>query len=351
MAKWDGIKSPKILDAMRVALSDDRHFSHTEVVDLVRAALDDGVLTPDKLNDLGIIARNSDTMPVRSIVMLWYLVEQTRKVVGANGLFSLTTNQERSAAEAICFFLKRMGNGFFPHLNRDRVGIDLLLRVGNPEIMNQDKAGLCGPFAFVYGLASDSPQTYVRFAAELYEKGVSRIGDLWIKPSDGCRNCSLPDSMSPADWLTVASLRDSTNVWFDVDHDVDSFWNNQAASATVGDIEKWFEQSGYTDVKSEDNLVEGLDPSDIDDLNRYYSEGRRVILAINDAMLYAARQSETTYKGNHIVGLISLIARTPQGVRLTVFSWGRKVAIPQGGPLSEKDFLGNLYGYVAGKAF
>lgn len=84
MAKWDGIKSPKILDAMRVALSNDRRFSHTEVVDLVRAALDDGVLTPGKLNDLGIIARNSDTMPVRSIVMLWYLVEQTRKVVGAN---------------------------------------------------------------------------------------------------------------------------------------------------------------------------------------------------------------------------------------------------------------------------
>jgi hypothetical protein len=247
--------------------------------------------------------------------------------------------------------LKRIGNGFFPHLNRDRVGIDLLLRVGNPEIMNQDKAGLCGPFAFTYGLASDSPQTYVRFAVELYEKGVSRIGDLWIKPSEGCRNCSLPNSMSPADWLTVASLRDSTNVWFDVDHDVDSFWNNQAASATVGDIEKWFEQSGYMDVKSEDNLVEGLDPSDIDDLNRYYSEGRRVILSINSAMLYAARQSETTYKGNHIVGLISLIARAPQGVRLTVFSWGRKVAIPQEGPLSEKDFLGNLYGYVAGKSF
>ena len=65
-----------------------------------------------------------------------------------------------------------------------------------------------------------------------------------------------------------------------MDHDVDSFWNNQAASATVGDIEKWFEQSGYADVKSEDNLVESLDPSDIDDLNRYYSQGRRVILAI-----------------------------------------------------------------------
>ena len=132
MGKWDDVKSPKILDAMRVALSDDHHFSHNEVVDVVRAALDDGVLTPTKLNDLWIIARNSDTMPLRSIMMLWYLVEQTLKVAGKAGSFSLTTSQEQTAADVICFFLKRMGNGFFPHLNRDRVGIDLLMRVGNP---------------------------------------------------------------------------------------------------------------------------------------------------------------------------------------------------------------------------
>ena len=66
-------------------------------------------------------------------------------------------------------------------------------------------------------------------------------------------------------------------------------------------------------------------------------------------MLYAASQSETTYRGNHIVVLRSLIARTSQGVWLTIFTWGKgKYTIPQGGPLSESDFLGNLYRYVAG---
>ena len=158
--------------------------------------------------------------------------------------------------------------------------------------------------------------------------------------------------MSPADWLTTASLRDSTNLWFDVDHDVDSFWNNRAAEATLGDIETWFEQSGYTDIQSEDNTFSSLDASDIDDLNRYYNEGRRVILRINSALLYAAHQTETTHKGNHFVGLASPIARTPQGVRLTVFTWGQgKYAIPQGDRLAEKDFLDKLYGYVAGKPF
>ena len=61
-SKWDDIQSPKILDALRVALSDDKMFSHREVVDVVRAALDDGILTPGELNDLRIVAENSETM-------------------------------------------------------------------------------------------------------------------------------------------------------------------------------------------------------------------------------------------------------------------------------------------------
>ena len=55
-SKWDGIQSPKILDAVRVALSDDKMFSHREVVDVIRAALDDGILTPGELSDLQIVA-------------------------------------------------------------------------------------------------------------------------------------------------------------------------------------------------------------------------------------------------------------------------------------------------------
>jgi hypothetical protein len=348
-SKWDGVKSPKILDALRVALSDDKMFSHREVVDVIRAALDDGILTPSELHDLRIVMENSETMLPRPKAMLRYLIEQTWNLYGkAGGQFSLTTIQELHAAEIIYGFLKRMGSGYFPNLDRDRVGIDLLFRVGNPGLMYQDKAGLCGPFAFVYGFASDSPSQYAKYAVDLYEKGKAKIGEMVINPSEACRSYSPPSSMSPADWLTAASLRDSDNWWFDVDDEDVGY----SAGANVGDVEKWFVLAGYYDVKSEDNLVSGLDPSDIDDLNRYYSEGRRVVLRINSKMLYATTQSKTTYRGNHFVVLHSPIARTPQGVRLSIFTWGQgNFQIPQGGALSEKDFLGNLYGYVAGKPF
>jgi hypothetical protein len=202
--------------------------------------------------------------------------------------------------------------------------------------------------AFLYNLASDKPLDYAGFAIKLYENGSSKIGDMLIEPSKGCRNYSPPMAMSPADWLTAASLRDSENWWFDVD-DADVGFS---AGTSIGEIEKWFERAGYNDVESEDHLVRNLNESDLALLNRYFGEGRRVVLRINSKLLYAATQSETTHKGNHVVVLRSPIAYSPQTVFLTVYTWGRgNFRIPQGGTLSEADFLNDLYGYVAGKPY
>ena len=355
MGKWDGIKSQKIIDALQnfsQSLAADLDpgapvtLTHENVVNGVSAALGDGVLTPSELKDLRIVA--DMTMPGRSFLMLRYLIEQTPKIVGAEGLFSLTTAGERVAADNICDFLKRTGHGFFPPLDRDRVGIDLLLRVGNPEIMNQNPAGLCGPLAFLYNFASDKPLDYANFALKLYENGSAKIGDMLIEPSKGCRNYSPPSSMSPADWLTAASLRDSENWWFDVD-DADVGFS---AGTSIDEIEKWFERAGYKDVESEDHLTRNLNESDLALLNRYFGEGRRVVLRINSKLLYGDTQSETTHRANHVVVLRSPIAYSSSTVFLTVYTWGNgKFRIPQGGVLSEADFLNDLYGYVAGKPY
>jgi hypothetical protein len=69
-------------------------------------------------------------------------------------------------------------------------------------------------------------------------------------------------------------------------------------------------------------------------------------------MLYAAKQSNTTYRGNHFVVLRSPIVDDGRTVRLTVFTWGEgERQIPEGAPLSESDFLGNVYGYVVAKPY
>jgi hypothetical protein len=69
-------------------------------------------------------------------------------------------------------------------------------------------------------------------------------------------------------------------------------------------------------------------------------------------MLKKAKQTDTSGFGNHFVVLRSRIVDDGRTVNLTVFTWGQgNYQIPQGDPLSESDFLGNLYGYVIAKPF
>jgi len=347
-SKWDGIKSRKIRDALRTALKDDKALSHSEVVEVVRSTLEDGILTGDELTDLNQVGLNSETMTQRSKFMLGYLVMQTLAVSGGRGPFSLGSIRQQYAANIICDFMKRTGSPYFKKLDRDIVGVDLLMRVANPSIINQQMAGLCGPVSFLYSVASDAPGVYAKFAIDLFEKGKAKIGRLEIEPGSDCRSYAPPASFSQAEWLTAASLRDSENVFLDFENVNQGF----QASASTADMVKWFGRAGYNDVKYDDNLFWSRGANDIELFNTLYRAGYRIVLRINSKMLKPDKQTNTSGAGNHFIVLLSPITKTGETVKLTVFTWGDgEYQIPQGKPLSQSDFLGNLYGYVAGKPF
>jgi hypothetical protein len=172
--------------------------------------MDAGILTDQEIDDLQVIANTSETIMPRSKAMLLYL-RTAADLVSSYGPIYIAIWRQKYAADLIFNFMRRMGQPYYPKLDRDQVGIDLLIRISNPNILNQRSAGICGPIAFLYSLAFDSPAAYARFAVELYEKGKATLGQLTIDPSSDCREYSPPPPMSPADWLTAASLRDSEN--------------------------------------------------------------------------------------------------------------------------------------------
>ena len=71
-------------------------------------------------------------------------------------------------------------------------------------------------------------------------------------------------------------------------------------------------------------------------------------------LLYAATQSETTHRGNHVVVLRSPIAYSSStGLGSPSITWGNG-EIPNSARRTrcrKQDFLDDLYGYVAGKPF
>jgi hypothetical protein len=345
---WSDIHSRKIRDAFRVALS-DKELTHDEVVDVLKTViLDDGNLSGTEMNDLHKIARTAETIPARSKKMLIELDYQVFLVL-KYGPIDFSTSRQKYAVEMLCDFLKRSGPQRFPNLDRDRVGIDLLLRVANPNIINQRQAGICGPVAFLYGLAFDSPAAYAGFGIDMFEKGFARIGKIDVRPGSDCRNY-VPDSeVAHGEWVTAGSLRDSENFLFDYDSVNAPF----IGGSTNGEVAQWFQKAGYTDVHSEDRMFRNRAASEINVINRYYNAGYRIVLRINSMLLKKDEQNDWSLMGNHFVVLRSPITVAGQEIRLKVYTWGRgQHNIPAAGTkMTPGGFVDQWYGYVVAKPF
>jgi hypothetical protein len=88
-------------------------------------------------------------------------------------------------------------------------------RVNLIDFPDQNAASVCGPAAFFYCLQKDRPDVYAQAAWELWRYGKTKIGELEVTPSNGCRRPSgsffnsngLP-KISALDWMTLVGLRD-----------------------------------------------------------------------------------------------------------------------------------------------
>jgi hypothetical protein len=245
----------------------------------------------------------------------------------------------------------KSGGGLWLHIKRDELAAGLRARVDNPDIISSGGTNLCGPAAFAHDLAIDDPVSYVKAAIDLWETGSAVIGTQSIKPKKDLKVYKLPPTIgiSPADWILLASMRDTDNWFFDYQEEGDAV----AAMTLPHTLEKWFKQAGYTEVLNDTNLVACKDLANARKASSLFSAGYKVCLFINSDMLDAATHNNASLYPDHWVGLytritIDGIAADPASkVTFKVYTWGRVQSVPESGDLSIKHFLNNYYGYMA----
>ncbi|CDG17073.1 hypothetical protein [Xenorhabdus doucetiae] len=174
-------------------------------------------------------------------------------------------------------------------------------RLSKRTYPQQGWASLCGPAAFFYCLQMDRPDVYEQAARELWQYGRTKIGQLEIKPGEGCRHPSGSfhndgePTISGLDWITLASLRDSENIIFSYDK-VD----NEIAGITMwGKLTEWFEKAGYEKIFDNISLSHS-NITDIITLNDYIKKGYRVVSLISVGMLKGI-PGDTSVKNHWIV--------------------------------------------------
>ncbi|WP_330986312.1 MULTISPECIES: hypothetical protein, partial [Enterobacterales] len=184
---------------------------------------------------------------------------------------------------------------------------------------NQVGASVCGPAAFFYCLLKDRPDVYAQAARELWRYGKTKIGELEIAPSDGCRHPTghFYDNINGLDWMTLAGLRDSENQIFSFDA-----LDSPVAGITMWqNVTKWFEKAGFEHVFSNVGITQAGNQG-VKDLNEYVAKGYRVITLIDDSLLDGSRSERSTVPTHWIVWEGPVAQNGDGSVHLKLFSWG-----------------------------
>lgn len=255
--------------------------------------------------------------------------------------------QDRARA-VVQAFAARVGGGVFVHVARADVASGLLARVDHPDRISQGASSLCGPAALIFNLASRDPVAYVRFVIELYENGTATLNRLRVSPGSDLRGYDLKARLDPADWIPLASLRDSENWFFDYQAVDDEF----AGITLPSHLESWFKKIGFSEVINDTNLVLTKDQKNIEVAARLHREDFWVCLFVNGQMLASTSQGARSLTPDHWAVLTSDVKLVRGNISLTVFTWGAghyTVPAESAKPLPISDFLANYYGYVAAR--
>ena len=243
----------------------------------------------------------------------------------------------------------------------------------NKYTINQGGSSLCGPASFFVALLRRRPTLYVKAVTELYLYGITKIGNLVIIPSDKTKNAKLKGKIDGADWVILASLRDSENTSLRYDDPSKEF----AGITMPSDMVKWFKQAGATQVTHDYGIAFPKGINNLAAANDKFKNGFSVCLFVNMAMI--ANVMFTPPSPNHWVLLTSTITSdnkilTPiiakkissditmaemsageddpdveYDLQFQIFTWGNKNYIVHRKKSDTKDILNYYYGYVAAK--
>jgi hypothetical protein len=206
---------------------------------------------------------------------------------------------------------------------KNKIERDISDRLNHWSFPTQGDASVCGPAAFFYCLQKDRPDIYAQAARELWRYGKTKIGQLEISPSEGCRHPygsfyydNGNQKISGLDWITLAGLRDSENKILTFDT-----LDSPFAGITMWQIlTEWFEKAGYKMVFSNVGVSQaGI--NGIRALNEYAKKGYKVVTLINDGLLDRGL-SISTVPTHWIVWEGPVTLDSSGIVQLNLYSWG-----------------------------
>jgi hypothetical protein len=189
----------------------------------------------------------------------------------------------------------------------------------DPNKIRQGVLGLCGPAAFYHHIVQKNPAGFSSFAKDLYGKTEAFIGNLKVRPRQSLLDADYaalvkqwPTMPPQADWMLLASIRDSENWMFAFTGAPDEF----AITTWANWLSNWYTECGFYSGVSYSN---DKSPAAIQAINK--TPNNHIALAIDVALI---NPGDT---GGHMITLESPITINPAAdtASFDYWTWGRPV--------------------------
>lgn len=246
---------------------------------------------------------------------------------------------------SIQFFQDSSEAGIWPNIDKNLLLKDIKNTVVNPLNIRQAGTPFCGPASVIFELASREKTRYIRFCQELFETGGFKARSQMINASENTRQSRIPEKISTADWMMLATLRDSENALIPVDNEWIDFAGGITGITFPSELETW--------------IYEVLGFDNFDFFSCYTSDELNALIAAHNAWqksgvafllinLGLLKTEEEGLLPNHWIAFQNNFSTVANNEKISVvfdcYSWGKILTVN----MQNKDLDAYLFGVVFG---
>ncbi len=257
-----------------------------------------------------------------------------------------------SVASALADFETSNAKSVWSSLDKNQVLAEMKIRLNDPFQVNQGQQPFCGPASILFELVRKQPLRYVQICRSLFETGSFQGQTRRIEALYRLRQSRGRLRMGQADWMILATLRDSENLLFSVEPDGPDILRNLAGMTKSWEMKGWTREIlGYRKVKHIPTYLYG-EFEVLNEAAAVIASGGVVFALITASGLLGTGNKPLLPYPNHwitLVGNISIqggdwLDKERGRISLDVYSWARKYHID----LDEEPFEDYFWGVVMG---
>jgi hypothetical protein len=221
-------------------------------------------------------------------------------------------------------FERSTNNGLWKAIDKSALVTNVRARRQAAESIDQVKSNFCGPTSVAYELARTQPRRYVELCRQLFETGGFWARSNRVEASDKLRADNVGQGMEPADWMLIATMRDSENNLFKVESDSTGIMSGLQGMTFPWEVKGWAEEILLKDdVEIKTCAVFGeLDA--IKKCQAVYDEGGSAFILLNMAVLKKGEKPIPPIPDHWVVFQGNLdVSDADNVVAFDVYTWGR----------------------------